>query len=71
MVKTLEKVENNQKYFDYLNVLKGSGVNSCYESVLYLSTKFSLSNEEANNIVGEWIRNTQIKNGTCSIHIGY
>jgi len=49
------KIEK-ESYFEYLDDLRESGVVNMYGAVPYLMNDFLLGQEEASNILNEWMR---------------
>jgi len=45
----------NEEYFEYLNLLRESGVTNMFGAAPYLQEAFDLSKTEARAILGEWM----------------
>lgn len=50
---------DKQKYFDYLENLRKSGVRNMWAATPYLAEKFGISENEAGDILVEWIKKKQ------------
>lgn len=56
-----ETVEKNptkyNKYFDWLEDLRRSGITNMFGAVPYLQTRFKLSEQSATNVLSYWMQN--------------
>ena len=51
-----------EKYFDYLEKLRNSGVCNMWEATRYLEKEFGLSHKEAGDILVAWIKSKEAQN---------
>ena len=53
----------DQKYIDYLNTLRKSGITNMFGAGPYLQDTFDLQKAEARKILANWMRNFQTYQG--------
>jgi len=50
-------VQEYSEYFEYLNVLRESGVTNMFGAAPYLTDEFGLSRTEARTVLKSWMQN--------------
>ena len=50
------KMENLEKYFEYLEQLRRSGITNMFGATIYLEQDFDLTHDEAKRILLAWMR---------------